>query len=460
MGKDRRKRPVAFDRARVPPQSVEAEQSVLGGLMLSPESLDVIADLLTEEMFYRRDHQHIYREIKVLAERGKPFDSVTLGERFVAQGLGQMIDGGAYLIELASTTPSAANIKAYAEIVRDKALLRGLIETGTEIVNDGFDPDGRETTDLLAKAEQAVYAISEQGVKARSPVVIVKDALNEAFRVLQDRYEAGGDVTGTPTGYTELDELTAGLQNTDLIILAARPSMGKTTLAMGIAEHAALKANKCVAVFSMEMSAPQLALRLISSVGRINAQRLRTGKLEDEDWARCTSAIRAIRDHKIFIDDTPSMSPDQLRARARRLKREHNLGLIVIDYLQLMQVPGSNENRATEISEISRSLKALAKELNVPVVALSQLNRALETRQDKRPVMADLRESGAIEQDADVIMFIYRDEYYDKESADKGIAEVIIAKQRNGPTGVARLRFLGEYTAFDNIRADALGSFE
>ena len=450
-----------IEQLRVPPQSVEAEQAVLGGLMLAPEAFDRIADQLGEHDFYRRDHQLIFRAIRELAEKSRPYDAVTLGEWFESQGLGEQVAGGAYLVELASTTPSAANIKAYAEIVRDKAVLRQLIEVGTGIVNDGFQPEGRESGELLAKAEQDVFAIGEARARGRSDFVPVNKAMAEAFDVLQTRYANGGGITGMPTGYTEFDEMTAGLQPTDLLILAARPSMGKTTLALNMAEYAAMKTKKAVAVFSMEMSASQLALRLISSTGRVNATRLRTGQLEDEDWSRVTSAIRLLREAKIFIDDTPALSPEALRAKARRLKREHDLGLIVIDYLQLMQVPGNSENRATEISEISRNLKALAKELNVPVIALSQLNRSLETRTDKRPVMADLRESGAIEQDADVIVFIYRDEYYNKDaSPDKGLAEVIIGKQRNGPTGSLKLKFFGEYTRFDNLAYDSVGSFE
>ena len=450
-----------LDQLRVPPQSVEAEQAVLGGLMLAPEAYDTVADGLNERDFYRRDHQLIFRAIRELAEKSRPFDAVTLGEWFESNGHAELVAGGSYLIELASTTPSAANIKAYAEIVRDKSVLRQLIEVGTEIVNDGFQPDGRESSEILAKAEQEVFAIAEAGSQGRTDFTAMNAALSEAFDVLQKRYEAGGSVTGLPTGYTEFDEMTAGLQPTDLLILAARPAMGKTTLALNMAEHAAIRTKKAVAVFSMEMSASQLALRLISSNGRVNAQRLRSGQLEDEDWSRVTSAIRMLKEAKIFIDDTPGLSPDQLRSKARRLKREHDLGLVVVDYLQLMSVPGNSENRATEISEISRSLKHLAKELNVPVIALSQLNRSLETRADKRPVMADLRESGAIEQDADVIVFIYRDDYYNKEnSPDKGLAEVIIGKQRNGPTGSIKLRFFGEYTRFDNLSHDAIGSFE
>ncbi|ADV27517.1 replicative DNA helicase [Pseudoxanthomonas suwonensis 11-1] len=450
-----------IEQLRVPPHSVEAEQAVLGGLMLAPESYDTVGDVLVEKDFYRRDHQLIYRAIRELAEKSQPFDAVTLGEWFDSQGYSEQIGGGAYLVELATTTPSAANIRAYAEIVRDKAVLRQLIEVGTEIINNGFQPEGRDSAELLARAEQEVFAIAEAGARGRTDFTGLNTALRDAFEVLQKRFESGGNITGLPTGYTEFDNMTAGLQPTDLIILAARPAMGKTTFALNIAEYAAIKSKKAVAVFSMEMSAAQLALRLISSNGRVNAQRLRTGQLEDEDWSRVTSAIRMLKETKIFIDDTPALSPDVLRSKCRRLKREHGLGLVVIDYLQLMQVPGNSENRATEISEISRSLKALAKELNVPVMALSQLNRSLETRTDKRPVMADLRESGAIEQDADIILFIYRDEYYNKEnSPDKGLAEVIIGKHRSGPTGAVKLRFFGEYTRFDNLANDAVGSFE
>lgn len=451
-----------IEQLRVPPHSTEAEQAVLGGLMLAPEAYDRINDKLTANDFYRRDHQLIYRAIAELAERSRPFDAVTLGEWFESQGQMDLVAGGAYLVELASTTPSAANITAYAEIVRDKAVMRQLIEVGTDIVNDAFQPEGKESDEMLAIAEQKVFAIAEQGARGRTDFVAMNDALKDAFEVLRIRSESGGTVTGLPTGYTEFDMMTAGLQPTDLVILAARPAMGKTTFALNIAEYAAIKSKKAVAVFSMEMSAGQLAMRLISSVGRINATRLRTGSLEDEDWSRVTSAIRILKDQaKVFIDDTPGLSPDVLRSKARRLKREHDLGLIVIDYLQLMSVPGNSENRATEISEISRSLKGLAKELNVPVLALSQLNRSLETRTDKRPVMADLRESGAIEQDADMIVFIYRDDYYNKEtSPDKGLAEIIIGKQRSGPTGSCKLRFFGEYTRFDNLAHDSVGSFE
>ena len=450
-----------IDALRVPPQSVEAEQAVIGGLMLAPDSLDRVGDFLTEHEFYRRDHRLIYRAIRELSEKNKPFDAVTLGEWFEANSLSEQIGGTGYLIELASTTPSAANIKAYAEIVREKAVLRQLIEAGTEIVNDGFQPEGRDSQEVLSAAEMKVFKIAEQGRRGRADFVPLREAMKDAFQILQERYENQGDVTGLPTGFHDLDEMTAGLQPSDLIILAARPAMGKTTLALNIAEYGALKTKKAVAVFSMEMSASQLAFRLISSIGRVNATRLRTGQLEDEDWSRVNMAIKMLSEVKVMIDDTPALSPDVLRSKARRIKREHDLGLIVIDYLQLMSVPGNSENRATEISEISRSLKGLAKELNVPVLALSQLNRSLETRTDKRPVMADLRESGAIEQDADMIVFIYRDDYYNKEnSPDKGLAEIIIGKHRGGPTGSCKLKFFGEYTRFDNLSHDSVGAFE
>jgi replicative DNA helicase len=450
-----------FDALRVPPHSIEAEQAVLGGLMLSEKAWDQVADRLTEEDFYRRDHQLIFRAIGELAQASKPCDAVTLGEWFESQGHAEQVGGSAYVLELASTTPSAANITAYADIVREKSILRQLIDVGTNIANDGYQPEGRSSREVLESAEQSVFRIAEAGMRGRQGFVPMRGAVKDAFRILQERYESKGSITGLPTGFTDFDEMTAGLQPSDLIILAARPAMGKTSLALNMAEYAAIKTKKPVAVFSMEMSASQLAFRLISSLGRVDQQRLRTGQLQDEDWSLVSHAITLLADAKIFIDDTPALSPTELRSRARRLAREHGLGLIVIDYLQLMQVPGNKENRATEISEISRSLKALAKELNVPVIALSQLNRGLESRTDKRPVMSDLRESGAIEQDADIILFIYRDEYYNHDSADKGLAEVIIGKHRNGPTGMVKLAFQGRFTRFDNYASESYaGSIE
>jgi len=440
-----------IDALRVPPHSIDAEQAVLGGLMLDERAWERIADKLNEDDFYRKDHRLIYRAIGDLSNKNLPCDAVTLGEWFDSKGIAELVGGSSYVLQLANSTPSAANITAYAEIVREKSVLRQLIDAGTEITGDGFQPEGRSSQEILENAERKVFQIAESGARGRKGFVAMRAAVKEAFQILHQRYESKGSVTGLATGFADLDEYTAGLQPSDLIIIAARPSMGKTALAVNIAEHAALKTRKAVAIFSMEMSSSQLAFRLISSLGRINQQHLRTGDIQEEEWPRVTSAITLLSDAKIFIDDTPALSPGELRARARRLKREHDLGLIVIDYLQLMAVPGYNETRATEISEISRGLKALAKELNIPVIALSQLNRSLEQRTDKRPVMSDLRESGAIEQDADVILFIYRDEVYDKESPKKGTAEIIIGKQRNGPIGVVNLTFLGQYTKFENF---------
>ena len=446
------------DALRVPPHSIDAEQAVLGGLMLDEHAWERIADKLGEEDFYRKDHRLIFRAIGDLASRNQPCDAVTLGEWFESSGLADEVGGVAYVIQLANATPSAANILAYAGIVREKSVLRQLIEAGTQIVGDGFQPEGRKSEEILAEAEQRVFHIAETGARGKKSYVEMRAAVHEAFQILSRRYESKDAVTGLATGFADLDEMTSGLQPADLIIVAARPSMGKTALAVNMAEHAAIKSRKAVAIFSMEMSASQLAFRLISSLGRIDQQHLRNGDLAEEDWPRVTSAITLLSETKILIDDTPALSPAELRARARRMKRQYDLGLIVVDYLQLMAVPGNKENRATEISEISRGLKALAKELNIPVIALSQLNRSLEQRTDKRPVMADLRESGAIEQDADVILFIYRDEYYDKESADKGLAEIIIGKQRNGPTGTVKLTFLGRYTRFESTTAEARGT--
>jgi replicative DNA helicase len=452
--------PARVDALRVPPHSIDAEQAVLGGLMLDERAWERIADKLDENDFYRKDHRLIFRAMAELSNKNLPCDAVTLGEWFESNGLAELVGGSSYVIQLANSTPSAANIAAYAEIVREKSILRQLIDAGTEIVGDGFQPEGRSTQEILEGAEQKVFHIAESGARGKKGFVAMRSAVKEAFQILHQRFESKGAVTGLATGFVDLDEMTAGLQPSDLIIVAARPSMGKTALAVNMAEHAALKSKKAVAIFSMEMSASQLAFRLISSLGRINQQHLRTGDIQEEEWPRVTSAITLLSEAKIFIDDTPALSPAELRARARRLKREHDLGLIVIDYLQLMAVPGNKENRATEISEISRSLKAMAKEMNIPVIALSQLNRSLEQRTDKRPVMADLRESGAIEQDADVILFIYRDEYYNQESPDKGKAEIIIGKQRNGPTGSVMLTFLGQYTRFESIASEVHGNYQ
>ncbi len=440
----------SIENLKVPPHSIEGEQAVLGGLLLSPRAWDQVADVVTETDFYREDHRLIFRAIHELNERSKPCDAVTVTEWFEANGKVDQIDGGSYINQLTSSTPSAANVKAYAEIVREKSVLRLLIDVGSEITTGVFSQDGRDSQELLEEAERKVFSIAEQGMRAGKDFISVQETIKIAIEKIQELHEFEGEITGTPTGYKAFDKLTAGLQPSDLIIVAGRPAMGKTTLAMNIAEHAAIKHDVPVAIFSMEMSSLQLVMRLFSSLGQIDQTKLRTGNLDDLDWPKLTSAMNLLHKSKIFIDETPSLSPSELRARARRLKREHDIGLIVVDYIQLMAVPGTRENRATEIAEISRSLKAIAKELNIPVVALSQLNRALEQRPNKRPIMADLRESGSIEQDADLIVFIYRDEVYNQETPEKGKAEIIIGKHRNGPTDTVILTFQGQWLRFVN----------
>ncbi len=440
----------AVENLKVPPHSIEGEQAVLGGLLLSPRAFDQVADVVTENDFYREDHRLIYRAIHELSNKGKPCDAVTVTEWFEAHGMVEQVDGGAYISQLASNTPSAANVKAYAEIVREKSILRQMIDVGAEITSGAFSSDGRDSRELLEEAERRVFAIADQGMRLGSSFVSVQDTIKEAIEKIQELHEFEGEITGTPSGFKDFDKLTAGLQDSDLIIVAGRPAMGKTTLAMNIAENAAIKHEVPVAIFSMEMSSLQLVMRLFSSLGQIDQTRLRTGSLDEMDWPKLTSAMNLLHKSHIFIDETPSLSPSELRARARRLKREHDIGMIVVDYLQLMAVPGSKENRATEIAEISRSLKAIAKELHLPVIAISQLNRQLEQRPNKRPVMADLRESGSIEQDADLIVFIYRDEVYNDETPDKGKAEIIIGKHRNGPTDTVALTFQGQWLRFVN----------
>ena len=439
---------------KVPPHSLQAEQAVLGGLMLDNSSWDAVADRVTEEDFYRRNHRLIFRGIAHLAERNDPFDAITLSEWLEQNRLLEDTGGLAALGRLAQDTPSAANIQAYADIVRENSIMRQLIEVGNKIANSAFATEGRDSSALLDHAESLVFEIAERGKRGRRGFRDIRSLLGAAVDRIDKLFQQDDPITGVPTGFTDIDEMTAGLQPADLVIVAGRPSMGKTTLAMNFAENAAIKHKLPVAIFSMEMPGEQLALRMMSSLGHIDQHKVRTGKLDDDDWPRLTSAVSLLDSAPLFIDDTPALSPIELRARARRLKREHDLGLVIIDYLQLMQVAGTRENRATEISEISRNLKALAKELNVPVIALSQLNRSLEQRTDRRPVMSDLRESGAIEQDADVIMFIYRDEVYNEESPQKGLAEVIIGKQRNGPVGTRLLTFRGQFTRFENYAAD------
>ena len=443
---------------RVPPHSVEAEQSVLGGLLLDNSAWDTIADEVSSGDFYRRDHKLIFNAIGELAERGEPCDAVTVSEFLDSNGDLDSAGGLAYLGQLARETPSAANIKAYAGIVRERAMLRELIRIGGEIATRAYQPEGRAASDLVDEAERQVFEIAEQGKRRGSGFQQLKRILGKTIDRLDELQKNQGDVTGLSTGFKDFDSMTAGLHPGDLVIIAGRPSMGKTSFAMNIAEHAAIGSGASVAIFSMEMSAEQLSFRMISSLGRVNQSNLRRGRFSDEDWSRINSAVSVMSKARVFIDDTPALNPTELRARSRRLKREHGLDLIVVDYLQLMQVHGTAENRATEISEISRSLKALARELEVPVITLSQLNRSVEQRADKRPVMSDLRESGAIEQDADLIAFIFREEVYNKDSPRKGIADIIISKQRNGPIGDVQLTFLGEYTKFENFMPDAYGS--
>jgi replicative DNA helicase len=439
---------------RVPPQSIEAEQSVLGGLLLDNGAWDRAADVVTEADFYRFEHKIIFGAVGALIGASKPADVITVYEHLQMAGKAEDSGGLAYLNALAQSVPSAANMRRYAEIVRERAILRKLIAASDEIATNAFNPQGRAVTQILDEAEGKIFKIGEEGNRNKqgfqSMDVLAVQLIDRVTELAENGAE---DVTGVRTGFYDLDRNTAGLQPGDLIILAARPSMGKTAFALNIAENVSVNEGLPVVVFSMEMGASQLALRMVGSQGRIDQQHLRTGRLDNDEWGRLTEAVERLSKSSVFIDETPALTGPELRARARRQARQcGRLGLIVIDYLQLMSGSGSDgENRATEIGEISRGLKALAKELNCPVIALSQLNRSVETRPDKRPMMSDLRESGAIEQDADIIMFIYRDEYYNKETKEPGVAEIIIAKQRNGPVGTTKLTFLRQWTKFDNL---------
>jgi len=445
----------AEQRLKVPPNSIEAEQSLLGGLMLDNKAWEQVADVVSAADFYRKDHRLIFAAIAGLAEDNSPCDVVTVSESLDNGGELESAGGLEYLATLANETPGAANARAYAKILQERATMRALIHAGNEISGSAFTTDGRTAAEILDEAERLVFEIAESGSRGRSGFKELKHILPEAVDRIDMLHQSDGDITGVSSGYQEFDKLTAGLQSGELIIIAGRPSMGKTTLAINIAENAAIGSKVPTAIFSMEMPSQQLAFRMISSLGRVDQTHLRTGRFPDEDWSRINTAVQLMSEAPIFIDDTPSLSPTEIRARSRRLKREHGLGLIVIDYLQLMQVHGNKENRATEISEISRNLKALAKELSVPIIALSQLNRSVEQRTDKRPVMSDLRESGAIEQDADVILFIYREEVYNQDTPRKGIADIAIAKQRNGPIGDFPLTFVGRYTKFENWVPDS-----
>jgi replicative DNA helicase len=440
------------EQVNTPPSAVEAERQLLGGLMLDSHSWERIASKVSAEDFYRPDHRLIFGAIKVLADNDQPCDAVTLSEHL--NNLGTLADAGGlgYLGSLTKDSPSAANVVSYANIIRERSLMRELIEVGNDITGSAFQPEGRSGKELVDEAEQRIFQIAEKGARGKSGFSLLKDYCGPLMDELDKRHRQGEDVTGLSTGYKKFDSITQGLHGGDMIIVAGRPSMGKTTLALNIAENAAfnLAQPTPVAVFSMEMGAEQLALRFVSSLGQVSQGHLRNGRFSDAEWPNISSAIQQMSQAPLFIDDTPALTPTDIRARARRLKRQHNIGLIVIDYLQLMQTGRSTENRATEISEISRSLKALARELEVPVIVLSQLNRSVEQRPDKKPQMSDLRESGAIEQDADLILFIYRDEVYNEDTARKGQSDIIIAKHRNGEIGSFVLTFRGQYSRFEN----------
>ena len=447
---------------RIPPHSIEAESSVLGGLLLDNAAWDRVGDLVSDRDFYRYEHRLIYAAIGALINASKPADVITVFEQLQNQGKAEELGGLTYLNSLAQYVPSAGNIRRYAEIVRERSILRKLVSASEEIATNAFNPKGRPVAAILDESEQKIFNIGEEGARTKQGFQAMDTLVVDLLDRVQEMADNPNDVTGVPTGFYDLDRMTAGFQAGDLIVLAARPSMGKTALAINIAEHVALNEGLPVAVFSMEMGAAQLAVRIVGSIGRIDQGHLRTGKLTDEEWPRLTEAIEKLRTISLHIDETAGLTSSELRANARRLSRQcGKLGLIVVDYLQLMSGSSNDgENRATELGEISRGLKMLAKELQCPVIALSQLNRSVEQRPDKRPMMSDLRESGAIEQDADIIMFIYRDEYYTKDACkEPGVAEVIIAKQRNGPTGVVKLAFIKPITKFESLASGGSGDF-
>ena len=438
-----------------PPHSLEAEQSVIGGLILENSAWDRIADVVSDDDFYRHEHRLIFRAIAILINENRPADVVTVQEQLAQNDKLEQVGGFSYLVTLVQNTPSAANIRRYAEIVRERSIIRQLAEVGTQIARNAYNPQGKTAEQLLDEAENQVFQIAESTAKSKQGFLEMPELLKQNIEKIDLLYQRDNaeDVTGVSTGFVDLDRITSGLQAGDLVIVAGRPSMGKTAFAVNIAEDVALSSKQPVAIFSMEMGAAQLVMRMISSVGRVDQSILKNGKLQDEHWDRLNEAVARLADAPIFIDETAGLTALEIRARSRRLARRFNgkLGLIVIDYLQLMAGSGRTDNRAAELGEISRSLKSLAKELQVPVIALSQLSRTVEHRTDKRPMMSDLRESGAIEQDADLIMFMFRDEYYTKESSQyKGLAECIIGKHRNGPTGRVFLTFLGQFTKFEN----------
>ncbi|AKS39757.1 DNA helicase [Anoxybacillus gonensis] len=434
---------------RLPPQNIEAEQAVLGAILLEPSALTTASEILIPEDFYRAAHQKIFRTMLQLSDRGEPVDLVTVTSELADANALEEIGGVSYLTELANAVPTAANVQYYAKIVEEKSILRRLIRTATSIAQDGYTRED-EVEDVLNEAERKILEVSQR--KNTSGFQNIKDVLVQAYDNIEMLHNRKGEITGIPTGFIELDRMTAGFQRSDFIIVAARPSVGKTAFALNIAQNVATRTGENVAIFSLEMGAQQLVMRMLCAEGNINAQNLRTGKLTPEDWGKLTMAMGSLSNAGIFIDDTPNIRVSEIRAKCRRLKQEQGLGMVLIDYLQLIQGSGRNrENRQQEVSEISRSLKALARELDVPVIALSQLSRSVEQRQDKRPMMSDLRESGSIEQDADIVAFLYRDDYYDKESENKNIIEIIIAKQRNGPVGTVQLAFVKEYNKFVNL---------
>ncbi len=439
---------------RIPPHSLEAESSALGGLLLDNSAWDRVGDLVTDSDFYRYEHRLVFAAVAALINSSRPADVITVFEHLQSLGKADEVGGLAYLNSLAQYVPSASNIRRYGEIVRERAILRKLVTASDEIATTAFSPKGRPVAQILDEAEQKIFHIGEEGSRMKQGFQSMNSLVVQLLDRVEEMSQNPNDITGVPTGFHDFDRMTSGMQPGDLIVLAARPSMGKTALAINIAENVAVQEGLPVAVFSMEMGASQLAVRIVGSIGRIDQGHLRTGKLSDDEWPRLTEAIEKLRNVSLHIDETPGLTTSELRANARRLSRQcGKLGLIVVDYLQLMSGSSSDgsDNRATELGEISRGLKMLAKELQCPVIALSQLNRSVEQRTDKRPMMSDLRESGAIEQDADVIMFIYRDDYYNKDSKEPGVAEVIIGKQRNGPTGTIKLAFLKPITKFESL---------
>ncbi len=434
---------------RIPPQSVEAEQSVIGSMLIDKEVIPVVMEVLKPEDFYRPDHKEIYDVIIELFDKAQPIDLITVSERLRLHGKLDLVGGLEYLTNIATDVPTTANVKHYAKIVEEKSLLRKLIKASSDIVDLGFNAS-EEVSFILDKAEQNIFDILQK--RSSQGFVPIKDVLVDTFNKLEELYNNKGHITGIPTGFVDLDFKTSGLHNSDLVLIAARPAMGKTAFALNLAQNAAVHSGIPVALFSLEMSKEQLVNRMLCSEAMVDSNKMKTGQLEDNDWQKVARALGPLSEAPIFIDDTPGISITEIRAKCRRMKLEHNLGLVVIDYLQLMQGSRSrSENRQQEISEISRSLKILAKEINVPVICLSQLSRAAETRTDHRPILSDLRESGAIEQDADIVMFLYRDDYYNPDTEKKNIAEIILAKHRSGSTGTVELVWLGQYTKFANL---------